>query len=133
MKKILDAGEIFVKHFATVEQRPEYRATKGGGEDPTSPRRTGVTAVPRIGIMPGNYGEVDGGVLVEVVSKDGPAEKAGIKQGDRIVDINGKPIKNMDGYMSAMGAQKPGVEIPIIIIRDEKKMTVKVVPNPPTP
>jgi len=130
MKKILDTAEVFVKHFATLEERPKFVATKGGSEDPTRSGSSSGVSVPRIGIMPGNYGEVDGGVLVEVVSKDGPAEKGGIKQGDRIVEINGKAVKNMDGYMGAMGSQKPGTEIPVIVMRDGKKVTVKIIPTP---
>jgi hypothetical protein len=130
LKKIVDTAELFAEHFAKVEKRPEYRATRGGSEDPTRPGGRTTVSVPRLGIMPGNYGEADGGVLVEVVSEDGPAKKAGMKEGDRIVEINGKAVKNIETYMSVMGQQKPQVEIPIVVIREDKKVTVKVTPLP---
>jgi S1-C subfamily serine protease len=46
------------------------------------------------------------------------------------VEINGKAVKNIETYMSVMGQQKPQVEIPIVVIREDKKVTVKVTPLP---
>ena len=41
------------------------------------------------------YG-VNSGVTIASVTPNGPAEKAGLKTGDTIVSVNGKPIKNGD-------------------------------------
>ena len=63
--------------------------------------------IPRIGIRP-SYGDAGEGVLLGGVSDGGPAEKAGMKEGDRIVEIGGKPVKNLEGYMVLIAAHKKG-------------------------
>ena len=66
---------------------------------------------------------------VGAVSDDGPAQKAGIKEGDWIVEIAGTPIKNMAGYMKAMAGQKAGETIEIVITRGGKKVPLKITPQ----
>jgi len=128
LKKVADLVQAYATHYATVAQKPKYIATKGGGDDPTdtSPR-VSRSNVPRLQFMPDNYGE-DGGVLVGGVTAGGPAEKAGIKEGDLIVEIAGKPIKNMTGYMAVMGGQKVDVPVAIVVLRKDKKVTVTATP-----
>ena len=48
-----------------------------------------------------------------------------MKDGDVIVEIAGKPVKNISGYMTAMGAQKAGSTIEVVVQRKGKKMTLK--------
>lgn len=129
--KAVDLAEGLTTHFAARAERPKFEATKGGWYDPTEarPRKTGRASGPRLGIMPGNYEAEDGGVLVEDVTPGGAAEKAGLKKGDRVVSIAGKPVKNIEDYMKAMAAQKAGVEIEVVVVRKDKKETVKVTPK----
>ena len=78
--------------------------------------------------MPGNYSEgEEKGVLVGGVSKDGPAEKGGVKEGDFIVEIAGKPVKNMTAYMAALGGVKRGEPVELTVERKgvRQKLTVK--------
>ena len=128
LMKVVDFAGVFAEHYSTTTDAVAYLKTKGGGEDPTdmSPRVTGK--LPRMGIAPGNYGELDGGVLVAAVSEGGPAEKAGVLENDVIVAIAGLPVKDIDTYMAAMSGQKVGVEVEVTILRKDKKMTVKIVP-----
>ena len=64
------------------------------------------------------------------VVDDGPAAKAGLKAGDSIVDMAGKPVKNITTYMEAMAAQKKGETIDVTVVRDGKKQDVKVKLDP---
>ena len=84
---------------------------------------------PRLGIRPGNYESEDGGVLVDGVTPGGAAEKGGVKDGDVIVEIGGKPVKNIGGYMTAMSGQKAGTATEIIVMRKGQKVTLKVTPE----
>ena len=132
MAKVVAFGEECVGHFATVAERPKYLVTKGGWEDPTEEKgpKSSRPSMPKLGIMPGNYEATDGGVLVEELTPGGAAEKGGVKAKDVVVSIGGKEVKNIEGYMTAMAAQKAGVEVDVVVLRGEKKVTLKVTPNP---
>lgn len=95
---------------------------------PQPPPQGGGTPGPRLGIRP-NYGDDKGGVLVDAPVEGGAAAKAGIKAGDRIVELGGKPVKDLEGYMELMSTQKAGVALDIVVIRDGKRTTVKVTPD----
>lgn len=131
LRKVADFAEVLVAHFAAASERPRYQVTKGGWTDPTDDRpRVSRPQAPRLGIMPGNYEAETGGVLVEDVTPGGAAEKAGLKPQDLIVEIAGKPVKNIGDYMAAMAGQKAGHQIEVVVVRKDKKMTIKVTPQP---
>jgi S1-C subfamily serine protease len=65
-------------------------------------------------------------VLVEGVSEGDPAAKAGIKEGDRIVEMGGKQIKNLEAYMLFMKDQKKGNTVEVKVMRKEKELKLNV-------
>ena len=131
LAKVVNLGEEVVRHYATAAARPKYLVTKGGWSDPTDDRpRSSRPSMPKLGIMPGNYEATSGGVLVEGLSPGGAAEKGGVLPQDVVVEIAGKPVKEIDSYMTAMAAQKAGQEIEIVVLRDGKRVTLKVTPQP---
>ncbi len=66
------------------------------------------------------------GALIAQVMKDSPGEKAGLKQGDVIIKIDGKEIEDMNTVRRTVGAKRPGSEMVFTIVREgsEKKITV---------
>jgi S1-C subfamily serine protease len=118
MRRIVDLSEDVVQEFATTEKRPEYVANQAASMG-------GPRNVPRLGIQP-DYNEDDKGVVISGVTEDLPAAKAGMKAGDVIVEIAGKPVKNMTAYMDVMTQQKKGETIEMVILRAGKKETLKV-------
>ena len=75
-----------------------------------------------LGIMPDvSGGETSGGMKVEGVRKDGPAERSGMLKGDVIIAINGLPVANIYDYMSRLGKLKAGERANIEVLRDGKK------------
>ncbi|HEV3144548.1 MAG TPA: M28 family peptidase [Gemmataceae bacterium] len=123
MKKVVDIAEDTIRQLATMD-RPQFVQTA------RAPRPGGRGNLPRLGIMPGNYNDTeDKGVLVGSVIKDGPAEKAGMKDGDYIVEIAGKPVKNMAAYMAVLGAQKRGEPLELTIERAGKREKITIKPE----
>ena len=59
---------------------------------------------------------VGGGVLVAGVAPGGPASKAGIKKGDVIVSIAGKPTPTADVLVSVLATLRPGQKVPVKIL-----------------
>jgi serine protease Do len=66
------------------------------------------------------------GVLVEDVHKGGPAEKAGIKQDDVIVAMNGTAVKDGDDLVARVADTPVGTSVRITIDRSGKKMELPV-------
>lgn len=69
---------------------------------------------------------VEKGALVESVSENSPAEKAGIKPMDVIVEISGKKIENALALRRVVQSIKPGSAIPVVIVRNGKHQTLQV-------
>ncbi len=66
------------------------------------------------------------GALVNTVDPDSPADKAGLKRYDVIVEIDGKPIKDGDDLQFKVAEIKPGTKVDLAIIRDGKQKTIPV-------
>jgi serine protease Do len=60
------------------------------------------------------------GVLVQQVQPGGPADKAGLKAGDIITHVDGRPIKDGDDLVNEIASRKPGSSIRLGFIRDGK-------------
>lgn len=61
------------------------------------------------------------GVLVTNVNSGGPAEKAGLQAGDRIIAFNDKSFDTVDEVGQWMESQKPGERVLIKAIRDNSR------------
>ncbi len=66
------------------------------------------------------------GALVSEVIKGGPAEKAGLKQGDVVVSYNGKEIRDAAQLRNEAASTAIGKEAKVTILRDGKKREVPV-------
>ena len=66
------------------------------------------------------FGVEDGkGVLISGLESDGPAEKAGLRRGDVVVAMNGKPVANQDELRLNVAQIRPGTQIAIKYVRDK--------------
>src|SRR6266550_5601741 len=64
------------------------------------------------------------GALVAETTKGGPAEHAGIRVGDVIVEFNGKEIKDSAELPLQVASVAPGKTVEVKILRDSKEMTL---------
>jgi serine protease Do len=67
------------------------------------------------------------GVFVQSVQSGGPAEKAGLKEGDIIVGINGKPVRTGGDLVNTVVITPVGTPVDLVVLRDRKKENRKVV------
>jgi serine protease Do len=66
------------------------------------------------------------GALVSGVEKDSPADKAGIKRGDLIIQFGGKKVEDSTGLRNMVAGSGPGTKAEIKIVRDQKEQTLTV-------
>jgi len=66
------------------------------------------------------------GAVIAQVIPDSAADRAGVKAGDVIVAIDGKPIRNAAGLRNAIGLLNIGERIRLDLLRDGKPLTIRV-------
>ncbi len=72
-------------------------------------------------------GATEGGVFVDEVPPGGPSEKAGLKEGDVIVAINGKPVHSGDDLVGTVTSTPIGDTVNLTVLREGKRNNYKVV------
>jgi len=72
------------------------------------------------------YFEVkDGGVLIEEITEDSPAEKAGLKAGDVIVAIDNDPMMDSGDVVKKIREKEKGDVVEVKVVRKGKEKTLK--------
>lgn len=117
IRQCADLAEGILLKLTTMEQKPEYVKVQTTSRAPS----TG----PRLGLMP-SYSDEKDGMLIESVTENGMAAKAGLKKGDRVIEISGKPVKNVTGYMNIMRGQKKGDKLEIVVLRNGEKVKINL-------
>ena len=73
--------------------------------------------------------QCDKGVLVVRVEKDGPADKAGLLNGDVIVSLDGKAITNVDELHKHLTEDKINTKSKLDVLRMSDKLSIEVLPE----
>jgi serine protease Do len=93
----------------------------------TGGRQIGVGATPLTKQLAAHFG-VDNGVLISEVREGSPAEKAGLKAGDIIVEADGTPVKGNFDLIKAVNAKKEG-DVTLTIVRGGNRQSITVTPE----
>jgi len=121
-----EIGELFARIGGALSEReqvPSYRAQEApsGGQ-----ARSGFRVF--LGTVP-DYAQTDvQGVKLSGVAPEGPAEKAGIRGGDVIVEVDGRPIENLYDYTYALEALRVGEPARIVVLRGDERRVLEIVP-----
>ena len=81
-----------------------------------------------LGTIP-DYTTEGTGVKLSGVRAGGPADKAGLKGGDIIVEFGGQEIANIYDYTYALDAVKIGEPVKVVVLRDGKRVNLSVTPE----
>lgn len=122
MEKLVQMVATVVEEIATMPQRPPYQRAPQPAERPASPVRVSTGIVP-------DYAWDGTGVRLLGVRSGSPAEKAGLKPGDIVVEVGGKPVRNLYDYMDTLSTAEPGKPIVFTILRGEQRIAVTVIPE----
>ena len=67
-----------------------------------------------------------GGAQVGAVVAGGPADKGGLRAGDRVVSIGGQPVRGADDLSAAVNDRKPGEKVEVTVERGGQRRTLTV-------
>lgn len=70
---------------------------------------------------------IPGGAIVRSVAKASPAEKAGMRTGDVVVDLHGTVIETMSDVMRALRDLSPGQVVTVTVVRDGATVDLELV------
>lgn len=88
----------------------------------------GVEVMPLDEVLAGRFGVKDGkGVLVNGVMPGSPADAAGLKRGDVIIEFNGRKISDQASLLDAVGRTPPKTKAPVKAVRDAKVLDLTLV------
>lgn len=96
---------------------------------PTGPARE-APATPGYGAYMGTIPDMTPqpfGVRITGVRENSPAEKAGLKAGDILVELGGMEIADLYAYTYALRSHKPGDEVTVVVLRNGERLTFKAV------
>ncbi len=123
LERVAKFARGLVSDLATSPERPAYAKVEkrdgGGGREQL---RAYLGTIP-------DYAQEVAGVKLSGTRGGSPAEKAGLKGGDIIVEFAGQKIANIYDYTYAIEAVKIGQPVKVIVLRDGKRVELTVTPE----
>ncbi len=109
---------------ATQEAAPDYKPME---QPDAGENRAGLRVY--LGSIP-DYSQTDSpGVRLSGVANGGPAEAAGVRAGDSIVELAGQRIENIYDYTYAMQGLKVGEPVGIVVLRGDERLELTITPG----
>ena len=122
MARVVALAERVTREIADRPQPLTF--VRAAAAAPTMSTREATSAY--LGSIPDMGATEVSGVRLTGVRADSPADRAGLKAGDIIVEFGGTPIKDLYGYTDALYAHKPGDTIDVVVLRGTERLTLKV-------
>jgi Tol biopolymer transport system component len=123
LERIAKFARALVTDLMYGQERPAYAKVEkkdgGGGREQL---RAYLGTIP-------DYAQEVAGVKISGTRGGSPAEKAGLKGGDIIVEFAGQKIANIYDYTYAMEAVKIGQPVKVIVLRDGKRVELTATPE----
>ena len=126
MQQTLDYTKEIVTRLAAMTQTPDYISV------PSSNTMKHAKFKVTLGLMPDVMGaSTVPGLRADIVVAGKPAHNAGIRSGDIIQEIDGKPVKDIQEYMQRLSELTAGTTIPVKVLRDQETIVFQVHLTPP--
>lgn len=128
MQLTLSFAEALVARLAGMPAAPDFINV------PSSYTMSHARFKVTLGLMPDVTGaSTVPGLRADIVMPGKPAYAAGLRSGDVIQEIDGKPVKDINEYMERLAELQPGTTIPVKVLRGEETLVFEVQLNPSEP
>jgi len=118
--RVVALAERVARAIADEPARPTYVRIAA----PVTSSRQGSNVY--FGSIPDMAGNDVPGLRLTGVNPGSPADLAGIKAGDIIVEFGGKPVKDLYQYSDALYGHKPGDEVVVVVLRGTQRIPLTV-------
>jgi hypothetical protein len=124
IRRVVDFVEALVLKTDANPQRPDYVEVKGTAQMGRAGNR------PYVGTIP-DFGSEAPGYAISGVASGSPAEKGGLKGGDRIIRFGAQKVTGLDDFDLALRRFQAGDVVDVVVVRDGKEVALKVTLDPP--
>ena len=125
MQLVLDFTEALVARLASTPAAPDYISV------PSSHTMSHAQFKVTLGLMPDVTGASNvPGLRADIVMPGKPAHAAGMRNGDIIQEIDGKPVRDINEYMERLSELKAGTTIPVKVLRGDETILLQVALTP---
>jgi S1-C subfamily serine protease len=69
------------------------------------------------------------GMLVLVVERGGPANRAGVREGDLVVEFEGQPVAGVDDFQKLLTGSVVGIRATLTVVRGTEKLLLQITPE----
>ena len=125
LERITRMASAMVRDLVRSPEKPDYSRVERSKQQESGSRET-LRAY--IGSIP-DYATDVKGVKLSGVRENTPAQKAGLRGGDVIIEFGAQKVANIYDYTYALDAVKIGQPVPVKVLRDGKEVTLTVVPE----
>ena len=125
MVRIAKFAQSMIIDLTKNQDRPAYAKVERKGV----PSEQHGSQRAYLGTVPDFSSENIVGIKIGGVKAEGPADKAGFKEGDIIVEFAGLKITNIYDYKYALDAAKIGKPVEVVVLRNGNRHTLTVVPD----
>ncbi|MCX8051332.1 MAG: M28 family peptidase [Chlorobi bacterium] len=123
--RVVELVRRTIERIAALAERPGFTKVASSAQG-----RMGMGAAKvRFGVMP-DYADHPKGLRISGVVDDSPAQRAGLRDGDVIVQIGSTPIRSIYDLMDVLSRAEPGEEADVIVLRgsqENERVTLHVV------
>jgi S1-C subfamily serine protease len=111
--------EPIIKQTLTNKERPDYVEIKQRANIGRSGSRPYFGSIPDFASEGKGYG-------ITGVSPKSPADKGGLKGGDRIIKVGETAVNGLDDFDLALRRFSAGDEVDVVVLREEKEVKLNV-------
>ena len=119
--RVLELVREIVLRLQVSDNRPTFAVAKAEANTRSTGFRVSLGTIP-------SYAESTDGLKLDGVREGSPAEAAGLKEGDKVVKLAGRDVKNVYDYTQALAEMKAGQQYEVEVVRGDQRLTLKITP-----